>query len=142
MQGGGRSESGSMSTLSRDDTMVLSSEDSSCPDDSLLELGLGLSLGCGGGGGGGGGTGFKMHQVSRGGQYAKILTAKDFSSVVYATAASSSSSSSSSSSCLSRANVTTGTKRTADSVAAANASRYLLAFFLILCSNYVIRPLP
>ena len=117
--GGGGSESGSMSTVSREDNMVVSSEDSSCPDESELELGLGLSLG----------GGFKMHQVSRAGQYARILTAKDFASVVSAAASSSpspSSSSSSSSSSLSRANVTAGTKRTADSMAAANGSRYAL----------------
>nr|KYP74124.1 Auxin-responsive protein IAA11 [Cajanus cajan] len=33
-----------MSTLSKDDNLVLSSEDSSCPEESELELGLGLSL--------------------------------------------------------------------------------------------------
>ncbi|XP_021280913.1 auxin-responsive protein IAA11 isoform X2 [Herrania umbratica] len=119
--GGGGSESGSMSTVSREDNMVVSSEDSSCPDESELELGLGLSLG----------GGFKIHQVSRGGQYARILTAKDFPSVVSADASSSpspSSSSSSSSSCLSRANVTAGTKRSADSVAAANGSSQVVGW--------------
>ncbi|GMI63438.1 hypothetical protein HRI_000013100 [Hibiscus trionum] len=49
----GGSESRSMSTVSRDDNMAVSSEDSSCPDESELELGLGLSLGHGGS---------KMHQ--------------------------------------------------------------------------------
>ncbi|KAK8532477.1 hypothetical protein V6N13_131802 [Hibiscus sabdariffa] len=104
MQGGGvngGSESESMSTVSMEDNMVASSEDSSSPDESELELGLGLSLG---------GAGSKMHQASKGGQYARILTAQDFPSP---------SSSSSSSSSLSRANVSAGTKRTADSVAAA-----------------------
>ncbi|KAE8709368.1 hypothetical protein F3Y22_tig00110332pilonHSYRG01390 [Hibiscus syriacus] len=49
-----------------------------------LELGLGLSLG-----------GFKMHQVSKGGgQFARILTSKDFPSVIPAASPSSSSSSS------------------------------------------------
>ncbi|XVE72858.1 hypothetical protein DITRI_Ditri11bG0071900 [Diplodiscus trichospermus] len=124
--GGGDSESGSMSTVSREDNMMVSSEDSSCPDESELELGLGLSLGRGGGGGG-----FKMNQVSRGGQYARILTAKDFPSVVCAAASSSpspSSSSSSSSSSLSRANVQAGTKRTADSVASANGSSQVVGW--------------
>ncbi|MBA0560380.1 hypothetical protein Golob_017282, partial [Gossypium lobatum] len=115
MQGGvgdGGSESGSVSTVSREENMVVSSEDSSCPDQSELELGLGLSLG-------GGGGGFKMHHVSKGGQFARILTAKDLPSLVFS-AASPSSSSSSSSSSLSRADVTAKTKRTADSMAAAN----------------------
>ncbi|XWS31364.1 hypothetical protein CRYUN_Cryun23aG0070000 [Craigia yunnanensis] len=107
--GGGGSESVSMSTVSRDDNMVVSSEDSSCPDESELELGLSLSLG----------GGFKMHQVSRGGQYARILTAKDFPSVVSAAASSSS---------LSRANVSVGAKRTADSVAAANGSSQVVGW--------------
>ncbi|XP_022758538.1 auxin-responsive protein IAA11-like [Durio zibethinus] len=122
--GGGSSESGSMSTVSREDNMVMSSEDSSCPDESELELGLGLSLG-------GGCGGFKSHQVSRGGQYIRILTAKNFPSVVSAAASSyppPSSSSSSSSSSLSRANVTAGTKRTADSVAAANGSSQVVGW--------------
>ncbi|GMI73534.1 indole-3-acetic acid inducible 11 [Hibiscus trionum] len=120
--GVGGSESGSMSTVSRDDNMVVSSEDSSCTDESELELGLGLSLGCRSGG-------FRMHQVSKGGQFARILTAKDFPSVISAASPSpSSSSSSSSSSSLSRANVTAGTKRTADSVAAANGSSQVVGW--------------
>ncbi|XVE77990.1 hypothetical protein DITRI_Ditri13aG0108200 [Diplodiscus trichospermus] len=122
MQGGsvigvGGSESGSMSTVSREDNMVMSSEGSSCPDESELELGLGLSLG----------GGFKMHQVSR------TLAAKNFLSVVSPPASSSpspspSSSSSSSSSSLSRAIVTAGTKRTADSMAAANGSSQVVGW--------------
>ncbi|XWS36497.1 hypothetical protein CRYUN_Cryun20dG0089900 [Craigia yunnanensis] len=119
--GGGGSESGSMSTVSREDNMVVSSEDSSYPDESELELGLGLSLG----------GGFKMHKVSSAGQYARILTAKDSASVISAAASSSpspSSSSSSSSSSLSRANVTAGTKRTADSMAAANGSSQVVGW--------------
>lgn len=123
--GGGGSESGSMSTVSRDENMVVSSEDSSCPDESGLELGLGLSLGGGGGGGGRQGGGFKMHHVSKGGPYARILTAKDFPS----SSLSSSSSSSSSSPSLSKANVTAGTKRTAESVAvAANGSSQVVGW--------------
>ncbi|KAE8660398.1 Auxin-responsive protein IAA11 [Hibiscus syriacus] len=113
--GVGGSESGSMSTVSREDNMVVSSVDSSCPDESELELGLGLSLG-----------GFKTHQVSKGAQFARILTSKDFPSVI--PDASPSSSSSSSSSSLTRANVTAGTKRTADSVAAANGSSQVMGW--------------
>ena len=109
---GGATRSGSVSTLSMEDNnLVLSSEDSSSPDESELELGLGLSLG---------GSACKPQQ-----HYARILTAKDFPSVgssVSVSVSASSCSSSSSSSCsssLSRANVTAGTKRSADSVAAA-----------------------
>ncbi|XP_022727967.1 auxin-responsive protein IAA11-like [Durio zibethinus] len=118
--GGGGSESGSMSTVSREDNLVVSSEDSSCPDGSELELGLGLSLG----------GGFKMHQVSRAGQHARILTAKDFSSVVSVAASSSPSQSSSSSSSpsLSRANITAGTKRTADSMAVGKGSSQVVGW--------------
>ena len=98
-----------------DNNLVLSSEDSSSPDESELELGLGLSLG-------GTATACKPQQ-----HYARILTAKDFpsvgSSVSVSASSSSSSSSSSCSSSLSRANVTAGTKRSADSVAAANGAR-------------------
>lgn len=134
MQGGvgdGGSESGSVSTVSREENMVVSSEDSSCPDQSELELGLGLSLG--------GGGGFKMHHVSKGGQFARILTAKDLPSLVFS-AASPSSSSSSSSSSLSRADVTAKTKRTADSMAAPHGFRYaLISGFAV---NYFIRSLP
>ncbi|OMO98142.1 AUX/IAA protein [Corchorus capsularis] len=122
--GGGGSESGSMSTVSREENMVVSSEDSSYPDESGLELGLGLSLG-----------GFKVNQVSKGGgQYARILTAKDLPSVVSSAGGSASSSlspsssSSSSSSSLSRANITAGTKRTADSVAAAIGSSQVVGW--------------
>lgn len=119
------SASGSVSTVSRDDHLVLSSEDSSSPVESELELGLGLSLGGGGfikvqqqaSSGGGGGSG-------SGGQYARILTAKDFSSVV-----SSSSCLSSSSSSLSRGDyVAAGTKRSSDSVAAANGSSQVVGW--------------
>ncbi|KAE8664855.1 Auxin-responsive protein IAA11 [Hibiscus syriacus] len=118
MQGGvvnGGSESGSMSTVLREDNMVVSSEDSSCPDEYELELGLGLSLG---------GGGSKMHQVSKCGQYARILTAQDFPP----SSPSPSSSSSSSSFSLTRANITAGTKRTADSVAAANGSSQVVGW--------------
>ncbi|KAG2719352.1 hypothetical protein I3760_03G262600 [Carya illinoinensis] len=112
--GGGSITSGvSISTVSKDDNLVLSSEDSSsCLEESELELGLGLSLG---------GGSCKAQQGSRGGQYARFLTAKDFPYVGSSSSASSASSSSSSSS-LSRANVSSGTKRSADSVAAANGT--------------------
>ncbi|KAI9181030.1 hypothetical protein LWI28_010634 [Acer negundo] len=110
------SASGSVSTVSREDNLVVSSEDSSSPDDSELELGLGLSLG---------GGGFKQ-QATSGGHYARILTAKDFPSVV---SSSSSSSLSSSSSSLSKTNyVTAGTKRSADSVAAANSTSQVVGW--------------
>ncbi|CAB4291418.1 unnamed protein product [Prunus armeniaca] len=116
--GGGGSAGGSliMSTLSKEDNLAMSSEDSSSPDESELELCLGLSLG-----GGGGGCLGKAQQGPRG-QYARILTAKDFPSVRSSLSSSSASSSSSSSSSLSSANVTAGTKRSADSVAAANGA--------------------
>jgi hypothetical protein len=115
--GGSITSGGSMSTVSKEDNLVLSSEDSSsCPDESELELGLGLSLG----------GACRIQQGPRG-QYARILTAKDFPYLGSLTSASSSASSSSSSSCsnssLSRANVTAGTKRSADSVAVANGAR-------------------
>ncbi|KAK8694054.1 hypothetical protein V6N13_071616 [Hibiscus sabdariffa] len=115
--GDGGSESGSMSTVSREENMVVSSEDSSCTDQSELELGLGLSLG--------GGCGFKMHHASKDAQFARILTAKDFPSLLPSAASPSSSSSSSS---LCRANVTAKTKRTADSMAAANGFSQLVGW--------------
>ncbi|MED6173035.1 Iaa10p [Stylosanthes scabra] len=110
---GGGGGSTMSSTLSKEDTnLVLSSEDSSCPEDSeLLELGLGLGLSHK--------PAPKSHTHHH--HHARILTAKDFPS---SASASSSSSSSSPSSSLSRANnnttTTSGTKRTADSVAANN----------------------
>ncbi|KAJ7972584.1 Auxin-responsive protein [Quillaja saponaria] len=106
------STSGSMSKVSKEDSVVLSSEDSSCPDESELELGLGLSLSS---------RGLKFQPAPKA-QYARILTAKDFPSVVSSSTASSSASTSSSSSSLSRADVTTGTKRSADSLDATNGS--------------------
>ncbi|XP_048336652.1 auxin-responsive protein IAA11 isoform X1 [Ziziphus jujuba] len=119
---GGGSASGSMSTVSRDDNLVLSSEDSSSPDESELELALGLSIGCASGG-------LTKFQQTLRCQYARFLTAKDFPPLVSSASSSSSSSSlsassssSSSSSSLSRANVTAGTKRSADSVAVPNGS--------------------
>uniref|UniRef100_A0A803PGG8 Auxin-responsive protein n=1 Tax=Cannabis sativa TaxID=3483 RepID=A0A803PGG8_CANSA len=41
------SASGSISTVSKDDNLVFSSEDSSCPDESELELGLGANVSAG-----------------------------------------------------------------------------------------------
>ncbi|KAL0287012.1 UNVERIFIED_CONTAM: Auxin-responsive protein IAA11 [Sesamum angustifolium] len=113
--GGAVISGGSMSTLSREENiMVMSSEESSSyPDESDLELGLGLSLG-------GGKAKNKLPlpppPAATGGswdQYARILTAKDFPSVV-STKASSSSSSSSSSVTKATNNGSCGTKRTAE----------------------------
>ncbi|KAI3449826.1 hypothetical protein Pfo_006491 [Paulownia fortunei] len=114
--GGGVISGGSMSTLSREENdMVMSSEESSSyPDECELELGLALSLG---GGGGGGKAKTKPPAAAGGGswdQYARILTAKDFPSVV-STKASSSSSSSCSSVSKANTNGSCGTKRTAES---------------------------
>lgn len=94
--GGGVSVSGSISTVSKEDNMVLLSSEasSSYPDEAELELGLGLSLG-----------------ASRC-QYAKILTPKDFTS----------SSSSSSSSATKANNASCGTKRAADSISPTRSS--------------------
>ncbi|KAA8543422.1 hypothetical protein F0562_021083 [Nyssa sinensis] len=108
----GGSTTGSMSTVSKEDNLVLSSEvSSSYPDESELELGLGLGFG--------GGSALKAKTPptpTPWGQYARILTAKDFPSLV---GKASSSSSSSSSSSVTKANASAGTKRTADSVASA-----------------------
>ena len=102
---------GSMTTLSKDDNLPLSSEDSSSPDHDShhLELGLGLTLSPS--------PLAKSHPSSSSSStlpYVRILTAKDFPSSV---------SSSSSSSSLDRSSVTSGTKRAADSVVAANGPR-------------------
>ena len=116
---GGACTSWSMSTVSKEDNLVLSIEVSSYPDEAGLELGLGLSLGGGGG---------VKPQEQGWGQYGRILTAKDFPSTV--------SSSSSSSSSLSKANRTTaGIKRRADSVAASNSGRY--DAFSLVVQNYI-----
>lgn len=89
--GGGRgvpsgvSTTGSMSTVSKEDNnMGLFSHEvsSSYPDESGLELGLGLSLG--------GGASFKSKPAPWG-QYARILTAKDFPTLVSKSSSSSSS---------------------------------------------------
>ncbi|KAG4959384.1 hypothetical protein JHK82_036097 [Glycine max] len=99
-----------MSTVSKDDNLVLSSEDSSCPEESELELGLGLSLSSGPSS-----KSHHHHVHAPTTLYARIYTAKDFPSS--AAAASSSPSSSSSSS----PNITAGTKRAAaDSLVANN----------------------
>ncbi|KAH6766666.1 hypothetical protein C2S52_017649 [Perilla frutescens var. hirtella] len=89
--------------------MMSSEESSSYPDESDLELGLGLSLG-------GGKTKTKQDAAPGGpswDHYARILTAKDFPTVVSTKASSSSSSSSS----VTRVNTSAsaGTKRTAES---------------------------
>lgn len=110
-----------MSTLSKDDNLVLSSEDSSTPDESELELGLGLSLG---GACGVVSEGLVKTQKGSRGQNDRILSA--FSSASYSSSSSASSSLASSSSppSLNKANVSAGTKRSADSVAAAYGARY------------------
>ncbi|GAU27530.1 hypothetical protein TSUD_29620 [Trifolium subterraneum] len=59
-----------MSSVSKDENLALSSEDSSSPDESELELGLGLSLS----------HPTKSHHYHQNGSYARIFTAKDFSS--------------------------------------------------------------
>ncbi|KAL3531185.1 hypothetical protein ACH5RR_010507 [Cinchona calisaya] len=102
----GGSTTGSMSTVSKEDNLVLSSEvsSSSYPDDSGLELGLGLSLGRGG----------VSAVKSKPGSWCqgRILTAQDIPSVVLTKA---SSSSSSSSPPTKANNASCGTKRSADS---------------------------
>ncbi|CAN6688699.1 unnamed protein product [Malus baccata var. baccata] len=117
MESGG-SASGSLtkSTLSREENFAMSSEDSSTPEESGLELCLGLSLGGGGG---------KDQQGQRG-HFARILTAKDFPSVGFSSSSASESSSSTSS--LSSGNVAAGTKRSADSVAAANGASQVVGW--------------
>ncbi|KAK4441557.1 Auxin-responsive protein IAA12 [Sesamum alatum] len=97
--------------------MVMSSEDSSSsyPDEPELELGLGLSLG----GGKAKARPPPPEKAAGAGswdQYARILTAKDFPSMVSSTKASSSSSSSSSSPVAkaNNSNGSCGTKRTAE----------------------------
>ncbi|CAK7349508.1 unnamed protein product [Dovyalis caffra] len=112
--GGGSGGSMCMSSVSREDNVVMSSEDSSSPDEGELELGLGLSIG--------GGGGFKCSGQRTIQKYARFFTAKDLPSKV--SASSSTSTTSSSSSTLSRANGTgtAGTKRTADSVSASNGA--------------------
>uniref|UniRef100_A0A1J3HHS3 Auxin-responsive protein n=2 Tax=Noccaea caerulescens TaxID=107243 RepID=A0A1J3HHS3_NOCCA len=81
-------EGGSGSTLSNDENLVVSCEDSSSPTENELELGLTLSLG------------------RKGYRDCRVPYADEYDS----------SSSSSSSSSLSRASVTAGIKRTADSM--------------------------
>ncbi|KAK4482363.1 hypothetical protein RD792_009516 [Penstemon davidsonii] len=121
---GGLISGGSMSILSKEEEninmVILSEESSSYPDESELELGLGLSLG------GGGKAKTKTAAAAGNGgvswdQYARILTAKDFSKVVCNKASSSSSSSSSSvtrannnNNNNSNSNGSCGTKRTAE----------------------------
>ncbi|KAJ6719348.1 AUXIN-RESPONSIVE PROTEIN [Salix purpurea] len=75
--GGSSGASTNKSTLSK--VGVVETEASSYPVEAELELGLGLSLGGGGcGGGGGGGKG----KANAWGECGRILTAKDFPSVV------------------------------------------------------------
>lgn len=107
----------SMSTISRDENVVLSYEDSSCPDESEIELGLGLSLGVRD-------SARKIQKVAMA-QFGKILTAEDFpSSISSRSSMSSSTSSVCSSSSLRGVNVTNGSKRNSDSAATTNGGRY------------------
>lgn len=111
--GGGRISGGISTVLREENNMAMSSEESSSyPDESELELGLGLSLG-------GGGAKSKskpplpaVAAAGPWGQYARILTAKDFHSVV--STKESSSSSSSSSVTKTNNNPSCGVKRTAE----------------------------
>ncbi|XP_009767832.1 auxin-responsive protein IAA12-like isoform X2 [Nicotiana sylvestris] len=99
---GGGGTDGSISTVSKEDNMVLLSSEassSSYPDESELELGLGLSLGS------------KSNKT--GASRAKFLTAKDFPSLG---SNSFSSSSSSSATKINNNNASCGTKRAADSI--------------------------
>ncbi|XP_010264857.1 PREDICTED: auxin-responsive protein IAA12-like isoform X2 [Nelumbo nucifera] len=104
----GGSTDGSMSTVSKaevveQDYVGLMSEVSSYPAEAELELGLGLSLG-----------GAMKAKPCAWREYGRILTAKDFPSVV---SRGSSASSSSSSGRGTSTTAITGTKRTADTVA-------------------------
>ncbi|OWM90270.1 hypothetical protein CDL15_Pgr006591 [Punica granatum] len=101
------SGSGSASTVSREDNLALSSEDSSStPDDCGLGLSLGLFLGIG--------NGATMQRPGP-----KILTAYDLPGALC---------SSSASSTLSRVNGIAGSKRTADSVSPSNASSQVVGW--------------
>ena len=107
---GDGSTTGSMSTVSKEDNLVLLSSEvssSSYPDESELELGLGLSLGCGGGA-----AALKSSKPGSWGVHGgRILTVQDFPPSVVSNA----SSSSSSSSPTKPNNASCGTKRSADS---------------------------
>nr|XP_027094138.1 auxin-responsive protein IAA13-like isoform X1 [Coffea arabica] len=107
---GDGSTTGSMSTVSKEDNLVLLSSEfssSSYPDESELELGLGLSLGCGGGA-----AALKSSKPGSWGVHGgRILTVQDFAPSVVSNA----SSSSSSSSPTKPNNASCGTKRSADS---------------------------
>ncbi|XP_019248190.1 PREDICTED: auxin-responsive protein IAA12-like isoform X2 [Nicotiana attenuata] len=103
---GGGGTDGSISTVSKEDNMVLLSSEassSSYPDESELELGLGLSLG----------------SNKTGASRAKILTAKNFPSLG---SNSFSSSSSSSATKINNNNASSGTKRAADSISPPRSS--------------------
>ncbi|XP_034684892.1 auxin-responsive protein IAA13-like [Vitis riparia] len=107
--GGGSSTNESVTTVSKVEVVEqMSTEASSYPGEAELELGLGLSLGTGGGGGGGGLV--KPKQPSSAwGEYGRILTAKDFPSVL------SNASSTAPRFSNSSAGPVSGTKRAADS---------------------------
>ncbi|XP_031737490.1 auxin-responsive protein IAA11 isoform X2 [Cucumis sativus] len=104
----------SMSTISKDDNMVLSSEDSSSPDDSEIELGLGLCLGLRD-------SPPNIHKTPIGGiQFRRILTAEDFPSSISSSSSSSSTSSVCSSSSLRGVNLTDASNTNSDSAPTVN----------------------
>uniref|UniRef100_A0A5B6ZH52 Auxin-responsive protein n=1 Tax=Davidia involucrata TaxID=16924 RepID=A0A5B6ZH52_DAVIN len=74
LSGTSANETASTVSKAEQDYVGMSSEASSYPNESGLELGLGLSLG----GGGGGGGGSVKAKGSPWGEYGRILTAKDF----------------------------------------------------------------
>lgn len=136
--GGGSSTNESVTTVSKVEVVEqMSTEASSYPGEAELELGLGLSLGTGGGGGGL----VKPKQPSSAwGEYGRILTAKDFPSVL------SNASSTTPRFSNSSAGPVSGTKRAADSavsqeVGSATAARLDFSFlphdtqyFIVLAS--------
>ncbi|XP_023532813.1 auxin-responsive protein IAA13-like [Cucurbita pepo subsp. pepo] len=104
-----------MSTVSRDESVVLSSEDES-PDESEIELGLGLSLGVRD-------SAHKIQKVAML-QFGKILTAEDFPASISSHSSISSSSSSVCSSSWPRGfSVTNRSKINSDSAATTNGGR-------------------
>ncbi|XP_042516358.1 auxin-responsive protein IAA13-like [Macadamia integrifolia] len=107
----GSSGNGSMSTVSKaevveQDYVGMLSEVSSYPPESELELGLGLSIG---------GAGKVANKPSAWGEYGRILTAKDFPSIVTRGASASSSSSPGTARANGSGTPVSGTKRAADS---------------------------
>ena len=125
--GGGSSTNESVTTVTKVEVVEqMSTEASSYPAEAELELGLGLSLGTGGGGGGGGLVKPKQSS-SAWGEYGRILTAKDFPSVL------SNASSTTPRFPNSSSGPVSGTKRAADSgqeAGSATAARLDFSIFL------------